>query len=285
MSIRIMNLVWHHAPYEGNTLLTLLAFADWADDDGVCWPKISTAATKTRQSERNVKNCVKRLIEDGVLVVLEESSGPGVPNKYQIMGAKIAPLRGEKYDTEGVKNTTGRGEKRDIAIRKNHQEPPGEPLSDVPSDGPSLFPDSEAPPSPAKKKKAGPVSKLRSFEDEVKSQTKDEWEREWLPRIWQYYCTRTERGPLYMATSKRVRVGLERLRDLVGVYGDKQDLNDDKVLEQVRKKALYGFRIAIDNLAEDEFLSGKNDRETEYRDWHDHLCKTWETFEKRLRSK
>src|SRR4029077_18634791 len=36
-------------------LLILLAFADWAHDDGYCWPTISALATKARLSERAVQ--------------------------------------------------------------------------------------------------------------------------------------------------------------------------------------------------------------------------------------
>lgn len=276
-----MNLVWQHAPYEGNTLLTLLAFADWADDEGVCWPKMATAAKKTRQSERNVKNCVKRLIDDGVLVVLEESKGPGVSNKYQIREEIISPLleaRGENSDTKGVKFATGRGEICDIAIRKNHQEPSGEPdMSDGASDpSPQLSLVSDSPnekePPKAPPVKRGPETRIRSFADELKRHTKDPWELEKLPKIWAYYCERTDRGSMYLPTERRVRAGLGRLRDLMSAN------------QQDEKKARVLFAMAIDNLANDKFLSGENDRNTEYRDWLDHLCKNWETFEKRLRA-
>lgn len=69
MSIDVMTLVWKFAPYEGNTLLTLLALADWSNDDGVSWPSLDTLAKKCRQSKRNVMRCLDRLEEDGCLVI------------------------------------------------------------------------------------------------------------------------------------------------------------------------------------------------------------------------
>jgi hypothetical protein len=106
----------------------------------------------------------------------------------------------------------------------------------------------------------------------VEKLTKDPWEIKSLVRCWVYYLRKTERGKLYLATPKRMRAGLARLRDCVSAAGD-------------RERGLQMFRIALDNLSEDEFLSGKNDRNKEYRDWLSHLCVSWEVFERRLLAK
>ena len=55
MSIRLLSLVLDRVPLQGGALLTLIALADWADDDGVCWPSVPKLAAKARQSERNVR--------------------------------------------------------------------------------------------------------------------------------------------------------------------------------------------------------------------------------------
>lgn len=101
--------------------------------------------------------------------------------------------------------------------------------------------------------------------------TKDEWELEKLPKIWTFFNERTDRNGTYASTPLRIKMGLERLRDAV------EFCNGDKT------KALKLFKLAIDNLADDEFLAGKNDREKKYQEWDDHLCKDWKTFEKRFR--
>jgi len=121
-----------------------------------------------------------------------------------------------------------------------------------------------------KSEKPEPGRRFASVEEVVASLTDNPWEREKMPRIWDYYCQQTERSGSYIPTAERLKVGIERLRDLVNMYkGDQQ-------------KALKNYKTAIDNLASDEFLSGKNDRNKEYRDFDAHLCKNWPTFEKRL---
>ncbi len=67
MSIHVMNLVWENSPYEGNTLLTMLALADRSDDEGSCFPSVETLAKKTRQTERNVQRCLKKMADEGYL--------------------------------------------------------------------------------------------------------------------------------------------------------------------------------------------------------------------------
>lgn len=132
-------------------------------------------------------------------------------------------------------------------------------------------------PDPAPK----PVGKVRTFapvEEMVARLTKDEWEREKLPRIFRYYCERTERGVGYMATELRMKKGLARLRELVAWARGETE-------QEKKGNALRAFKLAIDHLADDEFLSGKNDRHKEFRDWVDHLTKSWECFERRLLSR
>ncbi len=126
--------------------------------------------------------------------------------------------------------------------------------------------------SSPKKKHTGKPKPGRNFlsvEDVVASLTDDPWEREKMPLIWKYYCLKTERGDGYQPTEKRLRLGIERLRDLVNFSG--------------KEGAREGFRLAIDNLAANDFLAGNNDRQTEYREFDKHLCKDWETLELRMR--
>lgn len=78
-----MTTVWAEAPYQGGALLILLAMADWADENGYCWPSVRTLAKKSRQSERNVRKCLARMKEDGAVAV-EPNAGPHCANRYQI---------------------------------------------------------------------------------------------------------------------------------------------------------------------------------------------------------
>lgn len=73
MSIRVMSRVWDHSQAEGNRLLVLLALADFADDEGYCWPKVEPLAHKARIGVRTVQSALADLEALGEL----ERSGRG----------------------------------------------------------------------------------------------------------------------------------------------------------------------------------------------------------------
>src|SRR6201994_4267661 len=89
MSIRVMTAVWDHTPYEGGELLVLLALADWADDQGRCWPSVPAIAQKARMKERQVYNILRKVRADEV-IHCESGGGRGKNTAYLINTAKIA---------------------------------------------------------------------------------------------------------------------------------------------------------------------------------------------------
>lgn len=82
MSIKVITLVWDKSEHKGNNLLTLLALADNANDDGYCWPGLDNIAKKTRVSRNTVIRCIKTLEETAELFALH-SRRHG--NKYLIL--------------------------------------------------------------------------------------------------------------------------------------------------------------------------------------------------------
>lgn len=94
MSIRVMTAVWSKAPYEGGALLVLLAMADWADDSGYCWPSVRTLAKKSRQTERNVRKCLRRMESHGAISV-KSGAGPHSTNLYKIKFEKFCQIKGQ----------------------------------------------------------------------------------------------------------------------------------------------------------------------------------------------
>jgi hypothetical protein len=98
MSISVMSNVWKYSQACGNDLLLLLAMADHADDEGVCWPSIGTLADKTRVSESTVKRSVKELVKLGELKI-EENGGTffakdttkRLANRYRVLKGKRTP--------------------------------------------------------------------------------------------------------------------------------------------------------------------------------------------------
>jgi hypothetical protein len=90
-----MTAVWAEAPYRGGTLIVLLALADWCNDDGICWPAISTLARKTRQSESNVRSSLRALERDGAIST-ERNAGPGTVNLYRLHVHSLPVIRSRK---------------------------------------------------------------------------------------------------------------------------------------------------------------------------------------------
>ncbi|MGB8601101.1 MAG: hypothetical protein WCD42_02780 [Rhizomicrobium sp.] len=76
MSLRLTADVLDYAPYDGGTLLVLLALASWANDDGTrIFPRIEAMAAKARLGVRATQYALRQLEEDGVLSVVSAGRG------------------------------------------------------------------------------------------------------------------------------------------------------------------------------------------------------------------
>ena len=91
MSIEVMSAVWKHAKVSGSALLVLLALADYANENGICWPGVAALAEKARVSERYVRELLGELERVGY-IVREIGAGPYGVNTYKILvrGANLA---------------------------------------------------------------------------------------------------------------------------------------------------------------------------------------------------
>ena len=81
-----MNWVWENSNESGTNLLMLLAIADHANDDGVCWPSIARLAQRARVSDRQAKYIVKHLEESGSIEV-QRGVGRNHTSVYVVKGA------------------------------------------------------------------------------------------------------------------------------------------------------------------------------------------------------
>jgi DNA-binding transcriptional regulator YhcF (GntR family) len=90
LSIRLMSQVWENTRIQSQPeLLVLLALADHARDDGVCWPSIRTIAAKARVEERSAQRIIRRLIEKGLVEIVAKGGcidGHNVANRYRVNG-------------------------------------------------------------------------------------------------------------------------------------------------------------------------------------------------------
>jgi hypothetical protein len=89
MSLDAMNAVWLHSEQKGNALLTLLAIADNANDDGFAFPSYKHLAAKTRLSQRTVQNIVSELLQSNELALVTSGTW-GASNVYSV---EVAALR------------------------------------------------------------------------------------------------------------------------------------------------------------------------------------------------
>lgn len=70
MSVKLMAQVWD-MEMKAIEKIVLLALADYADDDGVCWPRQNTIAIKTGVSRQTVNQKMKQLEADGLLAKID----------------------------------------------------------------------------------------------------------------------------------------------------------------------------------------------------------------------
>ncbi len=90
-----MNWAWHQS-LKPVPKLVLMALADAADDMGVCWPSVSTVATKCNVSTRTVRRVMQALAARDLLVSEQRyrKDGSRSSNRYRLMlsgGDKLSP--------------------------------------------------------------------------------------------------------------------------------------------------------------------------------------------------
>lgn len=102
MSIRIMSRIWDESPSKGRGLLVELALADFADDEGKCWPAIETVARKARCSVRSVQDTATSMKNAGRMEI-DYGVGPHGTNVYRFLfGQGVQKFHPANSDKEGV---------------------------------------------------------------------------------------------------------------------------------------------------------------------------------------
>lgn len=120
-----MSRVWK-LDLDSSLKLTLLGFADHANDAGVCYPSVERIAWKSGTSRRTVQRHVRKLEEMGLMEQLSEGGGRGNPARYHIRpekGDRLTPFRDEKGVTVSKKGVTDdvKGDTSDARTISNHQ--------------------------------------------------------------------------------------------------------------------------------------------------------------------
>jgi len=75
MSVKVMARVWAHSKCSGTALVTVLALADWADDEGWSWPSLPKLAQKARLGTRQLCKVLSDIEQHTGEIRRERSSG------------------------------------------------------------------------------------------------------------------------------------------------------------------------------------------------------------------
>lgn len=126
MSLKLMSIVWDRAPFEGTVLLVLLKLADFANDDGWCWPGIDRLATAARRSRRQAQYALDQLVKKKWLVK-EVGTGSNHTNRYRIQ----PPTEGGEVPTPAP----SRSPDRSTRSAQVQSVAPMQPIAPVQSDG------------------------------------------------------------------------------------------------------------------------------------------------------
>jgi DNA-binding transcriptional regulator YhcF (GntR family) len=117
MSIFVMSQVWKNGPENQGELLVLLALADYANDEGECFPSMASVGKKARMSERNARRVVRKLEQDGYLTV-RENRGRKHTNLYVLAFSKLKSDKSSDIQTDAQKTGHSRQENRTSATVK-----------------------------------------------------------------------------------------------------------------------------------------------------------------------
>lgn len=131
MSIKVMTWVWDNSPYSGDGLLIHLALADWANDDGACWPKQTAIATKARCSVEHVRRTIKKMQRDGYLEITSISKGPGSSHNYLLKNPTKGGVLSEESPTSENPIPHIQQDKAPHPSPNNRHEPSKKPSSTV----------------------------------------------------------------------------------------------------------------------------------------------------------
>lgn len=118
MSIEAMVWVLRHSPLSGSDKVILLGIANHADDEGGnAWPSVRTLSRYANMSERSVQRALKRMADEGHIVVRRQRGGTADtsadrrPNLYQVVMSGVTftsprvqdgPERGDTRVADGV---------------------------------------------------------------------------------------------------------------------------------------------------------------------------------------
>jgi hypothetical protein len=112
MSVKVMARVWAHSKCSGTELVTVLALADWADDDGWCWPSLPKLAIKTRVTVSQLCKILTAIEQQTGEVYRERSTGGrNRRTRYRVVVTENSVIDNTVTDNTVVENSVIRAQK------------------------------------------------------------------------------------------------------------------------------------------------------------------------------
>ena len=69
MSLRALSWAWEQELTNPSEKLVLLAIADHANDDGMCWPSMSHVANRCLLSTRQIQRITEQLVDHAAMFI------------------------------------------------------------------------------------------------------------------------------------------------------------------------------------------------------------------------
>jgi hypothetical protein len=125
MSTRWLTHVRKHSRAKGSAKFLLFALADYANDEGVCWPSVATLADYITVSERQCQRLLTQLEELGELVV-ERGAGRSHASIYRLKGDthvtdsdNAEAVKGDTHVTDSEEKVTSMTLKGDTHVTRS----------------------------------------------------------------------------------------------------------------------------------------------------------------------
>jgi hypothetical protein len=119
MSIAVMTRVWEQSKQRGSRLVLLLALADHANDDSVCWPGVARLAERARIERRSAQTIIRDL-EDAGEVYVAVNAGRGNSNMYLVtLGLPMAQIEATLTRAFGMTREEARRTATEVWARQN----------------------------------------------------------------------------------------------------------------------------------------------------------------------
>lgn len=113
MSVHVSSQVWKDCRQSGERLLVMLAMADCADDEGVCWPSQAYLAERARITERGAQKIIDSLIQGGEIEMVSPGGGRGRSARYRMPRyVKKGEPHSPNESSKGERGSGNRGQER-----------------------------------------------------------------------------------------------------------------------------------------------------------------------------